>query len=59
MDMFVARFEKDLENKEAGRSYRREILAPGGSRDAADSLVAFLGRPPSNTAFLKAKGLLP
>ncbi len=41
----------------AGYRYRACILAPGGARDAADSLRAFLGREPSNAAFLKLKGL--
>jgi Zn-dependent oligopeptidase len=29
------------------------ILHPGGSRDEMDSLTEFLGRPPSNEAFMK------
>lgn len=28
--------------------YRKEILAPGGSRDSAESLEIFLGRKPNN-----------
>jgi len=32
--------------------YRKEILAPGGTRDSAESLKIFLGREPNNKAFL-------
>lgn len=38
-------FGGDLLNAEAGERYRREILEPGGSRDAADLVEQFLGRP--------------
>ena len=31
--------------------YRREILEPGGSRDAKDLVEAFLGRPYSFDAY--------
>lgn len=37
--------------------YRTQILAPGGSRDAAKSLRIFLGRAPTNAAFLEDLGL--
>lgn len=33
--------------------YRRAILEPGGSRDAADLVKEFLGRPYSSDAFRK------
>lgn len=45
-------------NVDVGQRYRREILAPGKSRDAMDSLEAFLGRKPNNKAFLKLYGLV-
>ncbi|WP_448236166.1 M3 family metallopeptidase [Microbacterium paulum] len=38
-------FGGDLLNAEAAERYRREILEPGGSRDAADLVERFLGRP--------------
>ncbi len=38
-------FGGDLLNAEAAERYRREILEPGGSRDAADLVEQFLGRP--------------
>ena len=37
-------FGGDLMNPDAAARYRREILEPGGSRDAADLVRAFLGR---------------
>ncbi len=37
--------------------YRRKILQPGGSSDAEELLRDFLGRDPSDEAFLKLKGL--
>merc|ERR1711975_86933 len=46
-DMFASRFEAEgIFSPTAGLSYREEILAPGGSRDAIESLRAFLGRDP-------------
>ena len=57
-DMFESRFlAEGILNPSTGASYRREILAPGGSRDAIDSLRAFLGREPIQEPFLRAKGL--
>jgi peptidyl-dipeptidase Dcp len=38
--------------------FRREILAPGDSRDATESFVAFLGRAPSEQALLEARDLV-
>ncbi|KAL7009563.1 metalloendopeptidase [Cystobasidiomycetes sp. EMM_F5] len=46
-------FAADPLSREKGSLYRKEILGPGGSRDEMDSLTAFLGRPPSNDAFMK------
>lgn len=39
--------------------YRREILEPGGSRDAIDLLRGFLGRDPSPATFLRLLGIEP
>ncbi len=53
-----SRFEKEgLLNEKTGRDYRREVLERGGSRDEGVSLRAFLGREPSDAAFLKGIGL--
>jgi oligopeptidase A len=38
-------------------AFRREILAAGASRAAADNFVAFAGRPPEIDAFLRMRGL--
>lgn len=58
-DMFESRFEVEgIFAPSAGLSYRKEILAPGGSRDAIESLRAFLGRDPIQEPFLRSKGLV-
>jgi Zn-dependent oligopeptidase len=49
-DMFATVFKNanKLLDPAAGMSYRKKVLAKGGSRDAMDSLVDFLGRKPSS-----------
>lgn len=42
-----------------GRSFRREVLARGGSRPLPEGVHAFLGKTPDSTAFLRARGLAP
>lgn len=49
-DLLTA-FGDDLMNEQVGRRYRDQILAPGGSRDAADLVESFLGRPRTYEAF--------
>ncbi|KAJ2554956.1 metalloendopeptidase [Coemansia sp. RSA 1933] len=57
-DMYASRFLKDgVDSQQTGLDYRNEILKPGGSRDASVSLEKFLGRKPSNGAFLESIGL--
>ena len=52
-DMF-SEFEKNgLRNPEVAQHYRNTVLAPGGSKDAADLVQDFLGRPYNFDAFAK------
>lgn len=56
-DMF-SRFEAEgIFSPDVGKSYREEILSWGASRDATDSLRAFLGRDPIQEPFLKSLGM--
>jgi Zn-dependent oligopeptidase len=56
-DMF-SRFEREgVTNPAVGSDYRRAILEPGSTRDAADLLRDFLGREPNNEAFLRHLGV--
>jgi thimet oligopeptidase len=52
-DLF-SRFENEgMMNRETAADYRRSILGAGGSRDAADLVEDFLGRPYSFEPFAK------
>lgn len=58
-DMFHAFLESgSVFNPDIGRRYKEKVLKVGGSRDGLDILKDFLGREPSNEAFLKSIGLL-
>jgi thimet oligopeptidase len=57
-DDMYSRFQAEgILNPAVGRAYRRTILEQGGSKDADELLVEFLGRPPNNEAFLANMGL--
>ena len=58
-DMFGRFTAEGVLSPSVGGSYRREILEPNGSRSADDLVRAFLGREPSNEAFLRLRGMLP
>jgi thimet oligopeptidase len=58
-DMFSRFAAEGILSPVVGRAYRRCILEPGSARDAADLLRDFLGRPPSNAAFLRGLGIEP
>jgi len=56
-DMF-SRFEAEgVTDPGVGADYRRAILEAGGAKDGMDLLVDFLGREPSNEAFLRKLGI--
>eukprot|EP01122_Echinamoeba_exundans_P003129 TRINITY_DN1327_c0_g1_i4.p1 TRINITY_DN1327_c0_g1~~TRINITY_DN1327_c0_g1_i4.p1 ORF type:complete len:695 (-),score=120.32 TRINITY_DN1327_c0_g1_i4:47-2131(-) len=57
-DMFDKFKREGIFSPETGLQYREKILAPGGSCDAMDLLVAFLGRAPTEDSFLKHIGLV-
>lgn len=50
-DMFSAFDAADLFAPEVAGRYRDRVLAPGGSRDAADLVADFLGRPTTFDAY--------
>lgn len=56
-DMYYTKFASDPLNSQAGVQYRDIVLANGGLYEIADKLKEFLGREPTNDAFLKELGL--
>ncbi|MGM0578573.1 MAG: M3 family metallopeptidase [Myxococcota bacterium] len=50
-DLFTRFREAGLLNDEVAREYRRAILEPGGTKDAAEMVEDFLGRPFSLEAY--------
>lgn len=56
-DIFT-RFEKEgIMNKKTGADYKKWILEKGGSMEELNLVKGFLGRTPSNKAFLKKIGI--
>ena len=58
-DMFGRFAREGILSPAVGAEYRREILEPNGSRDADDMVRAFLGRAPTNSEFLRLRGMDP
>ena len=57
-DDMYSRFQEDgILNPTVGMAYRSAILEQGGTKDADMLLAEFLGREPSNEAFLANMGL--
>ncbi len=56
-DIFSVFEQKGIMDKATGIKYRNTILAKGGSEDEMQQLRNFLGREPSETAFLKSLGV--
>src|SRR4029434_1197049 len=50
-DLFSKFDSKNLLDPKVATEYRRKVLEPGGSEDAADLVKDFLGRPYSFTSF--------
>ena len=59
-DAFSAFAERgDVFDRAKATRFRREVLAPGNSRDPIASFIAYRGREPEEEALLSARGLLP
>ncbi len=53
----VGRFEREgILSPEVGRTFRRSVLEPGGSRDGDELVAAFLGRAADPQTYLHARG---
>lgn len=50
-DLFEQFRNNGLQDRATATAYRRKVLAPGGSKPAADAVADFLGRPFSTTAY--------
>jgi thimet oligopeptidase len=58
-DMFGRFMREGVTSPAVGMAYRRTILEPNGSRSADEMVREFLGREPSNEAFLTLRGMTP
>ncbi|CCH58546.1 hypothetical protein TBLA_0A07560 [Henningerozyma blattae CBS 6284] len=56
-DMYYTKFAANPLETKVGVEYRDWVLARGGLYEIEDNLIQFLGRKPSNEAFLKELGL--
>jgi thimet oligopeptidase len=57
-DLFAYIKEHGLLNPDVGQKYISAVLGKGGSKDPNELLKDFLGRDPSQEAFLKDIGLI-
>ncbi|KAG6549911.1 hypothetical protein Mapa_008421 [Marchantia paleacea] len=57
-DMFASKFKWNVLSRATGREYREKVLRPGACKDGLDILEEFLGREPTEEAFLRSKGVL-
>jgi Zn-dependent oligopeptidase len=55
--MFVARFKVDVNNKDAARRFRDQVLGVGGRQPESKTFEDFVGRPPSIEPYLEWLGL--
>ena len=56
-DVFEAFEEAGMFDPATAARFRREVLAPGDSRDPAESFLAFRGRTPDESALLRSRAL--
>lgn len=57
-DDLLSRFQAEgMLSPQVGAAWRHDVLEPNGTRDAADLVEAFLGRPPTIDAYLRLRGL--
>ncbi|NIR41296.1 MAG: Zn-dependent oligopeptidase, partial [Actinobacteria bacterium] len=56
-DMFSRFSAEGVLSPDVGADYRRFVLEPGGTKDASELLVDFLGREPNQDAFLANLGI--
>jgi Zn-dependent oligopeptidase len=56
-DMFSRFEEEGITSPVVGRAYREQVIGKGGAVDPDDMLTSFLGRKPSNEAFLRKVGI--
>tara|TARA_Y100000590_G_C15708427_1_gene1009465 strand:- start:457 stop:2538 length:2082 start_codon:yes stop_codon:yes gene_type:complete len=56
-DMYSVFKKEGILNPEVGKRFRKQILAPGGSKEPMDLVKTFLGREPDSRALAESLGL--
>lgn len=56
-DAYYAFVDGGIFNIKTANAFLKEVLSIGGSREAKDNFVAFMGREPSNQALLRLSGI--